>query len=237
MPDFVSLITCYYNQPKMLGRQLQCWSEYPEPVRQRFRIIIVDDASQSPAEPIIRASGLPVELYRIDQDIPWNMHGACNLGAHVGEGWLLRIDIDHVLLAAEAQRLLDFRPKPKVWYRFNREWAKPSADGYETGWRKPHVNSFLLHRDLYWRAGGYDEDYAGIYTGDTDFHENLNRAGKLGAIPITLRTYADVEDSSTPGLSRGPEQKEMATRVRRAKVRRGATRATNPLRFPWHRVL
>lgn len=214
----------------MLERQLQTWAQYPADVLRRLRFIVVDDGSPQPAEPVVRSYSLPVELYRIDVDIPWNMHGACNLGAHLAQGWILRTDLDHVLLPDRAAGLLDVDAQPDTWYRFDREWS----DGIETGWRKPHVNSLLLHRDLYWLAGGYDEDYAGMYYGDGEFFRNLKMVGKLGHIPITLRTCKDVPDSMTPGLSRKKDAARIA--ALRARKRLDA-RATNPLRFPWHRVL
>lgn len=212
---------------------MQTWAQYPDDVLRRFRFIVVDDGSPQPAEPVVRGYGLPVELYRIDVDIPWNMHGACNLGAHLAQGWILRTDLDHVLLPERARALLEFDAKPDTWYRFDREWS----DGSQTGWRKSHVNSLLLHRDLYWKAGGYDEDYAGYHFGDIEFFGNLDLVGKCGHIPITLRTCKDVPDSMTPDLPRGKDHVREAWRIRNRKRVQRATKATNPLRFAWHRVL
>src|SRR5690606_5074751 len=181
--DSVTLVTTYYRQPQMLAKQLETWGQYSPDVLDKFRFIVVDDGSPEPAKDVIKSAPPSVlgklDLYRIEIDIPWNHPGARNLGCHVApHGWILRVDLDHVLLPEQAGVLLAFTPRKKHWYRLRREWVKTRADGTEErGWRKPHVDSYLIHRSLYWEAGGYDEDYSGCY-----FCVDLEFFRLLGAI-------------------------------------------------------
>ena len=36
-----------------------------------------------------------------------------------------------------------------------------------------HMNSFLIHKDWYWEAGGYDESFTGHHHGDREFIERI----------------------------------------------------------------
>ena len=83
-PQTVRMIYPYYENPKMLERQVENWNRYAGELRGALRIILVDDGSTKyPAEPIFKHCKMPKKLYRVKEDIPWNQHGARNLGAKV----------------------------------------------------------------------------------------------------------------------------------------------------------
>lgn len=245
MIDSLTLVTTYYCQPLMLERQVEVWHAWPPEILERIRIVLVDDGSPPPleAETVLeRLALLPrlrqrLSLYRIDEDIPWNHPGARNLGCHVApHGWLLRVDLDHALRHEAAARLLDIAPRKARFYRFEREQLHAGESGIEVRPRKPHVDSYLMHRTLYWKVGGYDEDYSGCYyCVDTEFFRNLWFA-RCHVLPIPLTTYADIADSSTPALSRGPEMAAECKRRREDKHRRRAFAPERPLRFSWRAV-
>lgn len=249
MTEF-TLIVPYYRNPLMLVRQINEWIHYPEGVK----IICVDDGSPEPAWPIMSEAGPlyfwgnRLQLYRIGVDIPWNRGGARNLGAHVAETeWILHADIDHVLPADAALALLDFQPSPKHWYRFPR-FRKGKADetrkkdkvpdDCEYGEIHPHVDSYLVRRDVYWQVGGYDEDFSGCLGGGNMFLHLLEKhqPSELLTTPIRLEVYtrSEIADASDCTLSR---DKEEYTRRRRDWIKRGCPKAKNPLRFPWTREL
>lgn len=245
----ISIIIPYYRNPLMLAEQLFTWNRYPS----GFRFIIVDDGSPEPAAEIVTREASTrtlecLELYRIEVDIPWNRGGARNLGAEVAQTpWLVQVDIDHVMPPDAAIELLGFRPDPRRWYRFSR-YRKGRADATrkkdkispeETfGQIHPHVDSYLCTRELYWRVGGYDEDYSGCLGGGNPFLKQLERAAEVDLAPpeIHLHVYARdaIADASDTTLSRSSEE---YSRRRREKESSGRTRAVNPLRFPWARVL
>lgn len=240
MPEF-TLIVPYYRNAAMLARQAEEWAQYPSAVQ----VIVVDDGSPEPAEPIVRGSR--AQVYRIGVDIPWNRGGARNLGATVARtDWIVHVDIDHLLPAASADRLLHFKPHPGAWYRFPR-WRVGAAD--ETRMKDkvpreetfaqihPHIDSYLIERSHFWRVGGYDEDYSGCLGGGTPFLKSVEKRTPVSMlpdhVPLHVFTRDAVPDASDFSLSR--ETGEF-TRRRKDKERRGDTTPQRPLRFPWERV-
>lgn len=252
----ISVVVPYYRNPKMLELHLKTWANYSQEVRDTMRLIIVDDGSPEPAEPIVsvwnKQGRLPVELYRIKEDIPWNRGGARNLGTDVAQTpWLLHMDIDHILPAASALQLTywfsagDETPHPRNWYRFMR-FRVGEADETRNkdsitrdckfGPVKPHIDSYLCSKALYWSIGGYDEDYSGCLGGGSPFLKQMEEASSPTVLPYPLHVYTRhaVPDSSDMSLSRDTRE---YSRRRKAKEAAGNTKAKNPLRFTWERQL
>jgi hypothetical protein len=182
----------------------------------------VDDGSPEAASEIVRQSASAalqrrIDLYRIQVDIPWNRGGARNLGTYQAQtDWVVHVDIDHVLSADSAKRLLEFQADPHRWYRFERyrngradETRRKDKIPDEVAYGKihPHIDSYLCTRDLYWAAGGYNEDFSGCLGGGSPFLAELERASgrPLMAPPdATLSVYTRdvVPDASDHTLSR-----------------------------------
>lgn len=257
----ISVIVPYYRNVEMLKVHLDIWASYSEEVCRQMRLIVVDDGSPEPASRVFgdwfteRGMGytqpFKVELYRIHPDIPWNRGGARNLGAWVTpDEWLLHMDIDHVLPPRAAETLATFMrvpPSHSDWYRFERyrygradeTRRKDKIDPESTfGKIKPHIDSYLCRRSLYWKVGGYDEDYSGCLGGGSPFLQQLERAAPVQVLPepICLHVYtrSTCKDASDFSLSRDTSE---YSRRRKAKEARGDTKAKNPLRFSWGRVI
>lgn len=250
--DGFTLIVPYYRNVDMLRRQLANWAYYDPAIR----IVLVDDGSPESAESVIKEVGFSwatfegrLSIYRIKKDIPWNRGGARNLGATVCETqWLMHMDIDHVLPIQCSNKLLESdKIKPTHWYRFPRyrigaadETRKkdliPSKATF--GQIKPHIDSYLCTKNLYWLVGGYDEDYSGCLGGGSPFLKQLEAAAPVSLLPgeISLHVYTrDIcADASDFSLSRDTEE---YTRRRQLKEKIGRTKAIKPLRFEWERVL
>jgi hypothetical protein len=236
----------------MLRRQIEEWNLYPS----GLKVICVDDGSPEPALPIINEfisvftfNTTCVELYRIEIDRPWNRSGARNLGAHVATtDWIIQVDIDHVLPADAAKSLVhNFSPDPQRWYRFPRirrgkadETRKkdPIPDDQEYGQIHPHVDSYLVRRDFYFKVGGYNEDFAGAIGGGNEFLRRLEKQQRVELLPLPIRlevyTRDVIKDASDWSLSR---DKTEYSKRRRIIERNGSPKPTNPLRFPWKRQL
>ena len=247
----ITMIVPYYRQPKMLALQLRAWCKYSPATRENLRFIIVDDCSPEPALDVINDhDDVPLELYRVKVDIPWNRSMARNLGSKVAEtDWLLHVDTDHVLPPEAAERLVaQYVHFPRdYWYKFRR-YRIGKADEtrmkdmiprhIEFGEIKPHVDSFLCTKDLYWKVGGYDPDYAGCLGGGGAFLRQLKVAGKECIAPsdtyLHVYTRDKVPDSSIFTLNRDTSE---YGRRRREKERAGKTKVVNPIRYPWERVL
>jgi hypothetical protein len=244
----LTLIVPYYRQPLMLARQLEEWEKYPAGIE----FLVVDDGSPEPAREVLARTSAPMRdrlrLYRIGVDLAWNREGARNLGAaKVTTEWLVQIDIDHILPAAASAHLVEYDPSPHFWYKFPR-WRNGKADetrmkdalarDVEFGEVKPHIDSYLITREMYWGINGYDEDFVGCLGGGTDFLHRLERnygAALMLPADICLHVYTrdKIADASVSTLSRDTRRGKQIARhksVLRAKPIR-------PLRFPWVREL
>lgn len=228
----------YYENPGMLRRQLACWGAYGPEARAAMDVIVVDDGSpRSPALEVLAGfGGLALRLYRINENIPWNQHGARNLAAKAagkGDRWLLMTDMDHLLEPDQAAALAQLKPRPDRHYVFDRI-SLPGRVAY-----KRHCNSFLVTREAYWQAGGYDEDYCGSYGGDGPFLRALRAVAPEAQCAARLvRVPREVQaDASTTDWDRtGPLKDEYRAR-QKAKNKAGRDRPENPLRFTWSRQL
>ena len=251
--SLISLIIPYFNQPLMLARHLDEWAKYAPGVRDAFRFVIVDDGSPDPIPADTRqqiAHAADIALYRIDDDIPWNRGGARNLAAREClTPWLLMLDIDHVLTADNAARLVAHLPlrNGDVWYRFPRERIGRAdetrrkdkiPDDCERGPVKPHIDSYLVSRAAYWQAGGYNESFSGCLGGGTIFLDHmLEEFGEpqlLDDVTLQVHTRHSVPDANTPGLSRDLTEFHVRKHALRAA---GKLRGHDPVRFKWRRVL
>jgi hypothetical protein len=245
VPD-LTLVMPYYENGGMLARQYEGWRKWPKESRERLKVVLVDDGSQTaPAATVARPRGLPaIEIYRVLEDIPWHQHGARNLGAHVApDGWLLLTDMDHVLEPEAAASLFERLPSlnPKAIHTLDRievDTRKPTLD--RNGNPKPHPNSFVATRELYWQIGGYDEDLTGVYGTDGFFRQRAFTIGRRAHIDIPLvRYWRDIiPDASTTTLprkeGRDPGHKD---RILAEKKARGEADVVNVLKFEWERVL
>lgn len=249
--DGFTLVVPFYRNVDMLRRQLACFSRYDE----RIKIVLVDDGSPEHAMDVIRGAGYNwqtfggrLEVYRILEDIPWNRGGARNLGATVcTTDWLMHVDIDHILPITCAARMLETDGvRPMRWYRFPRYRVgtadetrkKDLIDKDATfGAIKPHIDSYLCTKALFWRIGGYDEDYSGCLGGGSPFLRQMEREVIPGLMPpdvhLHVYTRSACLDASDNTLSRDTSE---YSRRRKAKEAAKDTKAKNPLRFKWERV-
>lgn len=245
MINTLTLCLPYYRAPQMLRKQLEVMESYPL----QIRIAIVDDGSPEPALPIVQgfSHGLRsrIDLYRIGVDIPWNRGGARNLASLEAQTqWLCHLDTDHVLPADCAARLLAFNPSAKHWYRFER-YRQGAADSTRRkdqidpaakfGKIHPHIDSYLCTKDMYWKAGGYNEDFSGCLGGGSPFLAEMSKFARPSMLPgdIHLHVYTTdaIEDASVQTLSR--DKDEFA---RRKASMRGKYKGSNPIRFEWQRL-
>lgn len=240
----LTFVIPYYDNPGMLAHQYGLWRKYKDEQKERVDIVLVDDGSpNAPAIDVPRPAGLPVlSIYRVKEDKPWHQHGARNLGAYVAQGpWLFMTDMDHVMPRKSLKRLLKEQDEAIV-YTFPRVDAPDLTPTLgRDGQHKPHPNTFALHRNLYWRVGGYDEDYCGIYGTDGMFRSRLFAAAgvrHLRRAPIIRYPREVIGDASTRTLARkegrDPDAKR---RVADRKRVEGRESSVSTLQFEWERVL
>lgn len=176
MPNLDKRITIgitYFND----GDYLQDWIKQIELFPNLTEVIIVDDGSQD--EPITfhldAFKRMPewapdIKVYRVPDDLGFNSHGCRNLIAKVAETPLLQFfDIDMLMYPPTIGRMLRTQWREDAIYHhsffnsFNQKmWG---------AWG--HMNCFLIHKDLYWKAGGYDESFTGHHWGDREFLDRI----------------------------------------------------------------
>lgn len=233
----IALVYAYYENGGMLDHQMSEWASYAPEVQKHFHAIIVDDGSPTdPAAGHVQDVGFPIELFRVKQNIPWNSVGAKNLAMkHAPESFCLVSDIDHVLRPGEARKLVNMDLKRDHFYLPTRFWD----DGRPV---RVHANTFLLHRDLYWKVGGFDEDFAGWWGGSGPFHAILRvHAKEVQTSEFFMYHYGrhTIPDASTREWGRGRESSYHWSKnlELHAKVHRGPYIAENHIRFEWEKIL
>lgn len=242
----LSLVIPYYRNPGQLALQYATWASWGAEMKAQTEIVVVDDGSPEPAADVTRPDGLPaLSIYRVIEDRPWHQHAARNLGAHVAHGpWLLLTDMDHVLTADAAKALFKRmgRLDPGAAYflhRIDADTMTPTLGS--DGQPKPHPNSFVMTRDLYWRVGGYDEDFCGIYGTDGLFKKRLfdiAARGFLKHVPLVRYSRDVMPDASTSTLPRKEGRRPGAKQaVIAMKAAAGRSETVTTLAFPWERVL
>jgi glycosyltransferase involved in cell wall biosynthesis len=173
----ITLAFTYYNAPIMLEKQIEVWKTYKGlPVE----ILVIDDGSPVPAMNILRRHAKEVEnlrLIRIREDIHMNLPGARNLAfKEATHNWVFQMDIDHTIFRDSVKKSIDqFKVKEELYI----------PDRYramEDGTFQPltrHSDSFILHKDMFWDVGGYDEELREYYYSGPCFllRKALKRAG------------------------------------------------------------
>lgn len=159
----LSVITHVYNQPEGMARHVAFWKSLDPQLAAQIEFICVDDFSEEALA--IERGALNLRLFRVTDDIDWNMPGCKNLGALMARAdWLLFFDCDNVIDEPGLRALVNAigQLKPDTLYNFRR------ID--ETGQDvPPHINTLLMSRSGFFKAGGMDEDFSGHY-GYEDVH-------------------------------------------------------------------
>ena len=227
----------YYENGKMLDRHIEEWAGYSTECKAKLNIILVDDGSPNdPALPHIKDIGIPIQLYRIKKDIPWNQNGARNLAmTHAAIGWCLLTDMDHLLSGTQLERIYKANWNPKQVYRPLR--IKSNGTSY-----KRHPNSYLMIRDTYWKTGGYDEAFAGYYGTDSTFRRRLKRVTQVidsDAFYLVLYGRDDIQDASTSPDRYGRKgTKFYVSHNKELNQRKKLTpKPIRPLNFEWERLI
>lgn len=225
----------FYRNGSMLRVQQDAWARWPDDLRERLTVVIVDDGSpDNTALDNVQPCDYDLQIYRILVNKPWNQNGARNLAMHVApDGWCLVTDFDHVLERDQAASAFQWRRHGGEYYIPARRLAE-SHEPY-----KRHPNSYILTKELFWRTGGCDEDFCGTYGSDSTFRRAIAAAGRRVEVArpvLTLYGRQVVADASTTdwGRKQSPYHSVNFPELRAKK--KETYRAVNPLRFPWERV-
>ncbi len=236
-----NIIHTYYNEKDFLKKQLE---KYKQCSNYYNKIIIVDDASRTPAEPIIKNFNINIDVYRVIYDIGFNSHGCRNLGMDKTDtDWNLLIDIDWEIDIDTIKEINNFiksgtTDNQKV-YTFSISNKNKEA-----------INVFLIHKDTFWAATGYDEELTNMHTGDDLFYESLKESGAILSRTIWEATplrkgrkiiFSDVDitiyDNEKMVLYQPGSKTDWDT-MRNAVARRNRLKGPKPIiTFSWEKIL
>lgn len=243
----LSLCLAFYRNQGMLTEQLRVWAGYPDDVKARVEVIIIDDGSPEAAIDVSRPAGLPTVTIGRLADVadpftpPWRQDAARNRAAHEAVGtWLFLSDMDHVLPADSLRALLARCDAGQdVVYSFQRLDAPdltPKRDA--RGNIHPHPNTYAMRKTRYWSVGGFDEEFCGIYGTDGYWRRQLldrSTLVHLETVPVVRYSREVIPDASTR-VDRNQFRDD--GRVRRRLVEKQLRQEpTKVLSVPWQRQL
>ena len=222
----ITLVYSYYDNPEMFIHQQRVWGTYSKQAKNDVEIIVTDDCSSNyPAKNHIleNTKKLKFRLFTIDEKVKWNWLECRNIGAkYANSMWVLMTDMDHVVSRKVIDSLL-FRVDKlhhSFIYQFGRVKA-PDMSAY-----KHHNDTFFLRKKLFWRCGGYDEDYAGLYGTSGRFRRRLYSVARgnqqFSDLKLILYGREVIPDASTTEFARkeGRKSNELEV-VRRWKEKNG----------------
>jgi hypothetical protein len=167
----------YYNDKSALIQQILGWSEWPTELKLQIEFIVFDDCSSDDerAAGIIAdvVDGLDLTVKVITAQPPkrtWNIGGGRNSIMSEAKGcWVMLMDIDFKVPVKLTQNIVSAtrNSRKRQVFKFTRIVPNKGIYFGKNGTQHPAIA--LLHRDLYWEAGGCDEDFVGAY-GYTDPH-------------------------------------------------------------------
>lgn len=165
----LTLGTTYYNCPELLNQFLDHHQEYFD------EIIVVDDGSDVPAENYIKNKN-KIKLYRVPIDYGFNSHGCRNLiMTETSNDWVVLLDVDRLLVdpkvAVDIIKTKNLKDDTLYLFEMFSNYNDPDTV-------HSSVNDFLVNKNHFWKAGGYDEEIIGMRTGDREYREQMKHFGK-----------------------------------------------------------
>jgi predicted glycosyltransferase involved in capsule biosynthesis len=224
MKKDLTLSLSYYNDEDYLFNHTKKWKEY----NKLINLQIIDDCSN---ESIDQSSlfeeliEMNVSLYRILEDIVWNIPGVRNLGASVANSeWILFCDMDQYFEKKEIKKIVNLLKKEKLdknnFYSFQRK------NGVRT------AGTMLMTKDLFWSCGGYDEDLVGNYGhNDPLLREQLI---SIGSKEVVLENIICQQIKADCALDRSGNS--INEEKFKQKIKNLPRKEMNILRFSWEKI-
>ena len=195
----VSVIIPILNSHEVVRRQILHFEKMNLP--DDVEVIMVDDGSTPPIE--VTTTLKNFKLIHTNDFRAWTWPLARNRGAKEAQGtYFIMADLDHIITRDFIDCVLSFTGDH---IRINREFAVLDERGTLTQDHEvlkeygitqkrlddrgvkltPHRNQFAIHRDLYWKLGGFREDRIGLpypQREDGDFNKKWQQLYTKGEI-------------------------------------------------------
>ena len=228
----LSLISHYYNHPKMVRDMIAYWEQLPDIFLSQVEFILVDDCSeQCPVLPT--STKINIKVYRVTTNLPWNQAGARNLGAFNATGeWALYFDIDQTFYAEPMLGVLANldRLDPMVLYYFQ---IKELIDITNNTPLQFAPCTFLVNLAKFKQHGMYDEDFVGHYGYEDLYMPKVWEANGGKRVLFNDSIYFEDMGFGTTNLDRDLSHN---LRLAQEKMARGPKNSTGMIRFEWKQV-
>ncbi len=159
------IITSYNNDELTIAHVKQCMKSTPHEI-----IVVNDGGDPSLKEKIEKIPRKCNVIYaRINEDILWNYHGACNLGVWLSTGdYLMFEDNDNMPTERTYQEMLEVFKDPKIGRvvgtkRMEIEMEDLDKEWTQKGSRGPNQGTSMIRREVYLKLKGQDERFCGQY--------------------------------------------------------------------------
>jgi glycosyltransferase involved in cell wall biosynthesis len=133
----LSVVTHVYNEQATMDVHVNFWKTLPAEILSQVEFLCVDDCSDVPLT--IQRGHLNLRLFRVIDEIDWNMPGCKNLAVAMSRAdWLLFFDVDNLLDARGFSMIVGALGslQRSTMYRFRR-----IQDGKEVD---SHINTMVL---------------------------------------------------------------------------------------------
>lgn len=147
--------------------------------------VIVDDGSPISYE--IPKFNLNLRWIRINEDIPWNMAGARNLGVTYALSDNIFInDVDFYLLPDTLEYMAHHKPCGRMIYKVGLD--------INGKWARGHCNAWFMSRARFMRFFGVDEEFSGNWGREDDMFAKLHKwsGSRLKYIPKKYRAIRTI---------------------------------------------
>ncbi len=239
----------FYNERERFELLVENWITWSDEVKRKVQIVLIDDCSPSPVhtwftpDVVSRLGGLNIVVYRITTDLQWNTPGALNLGFTVAPTpWVLTMDSDCTFNAEDIEKFLDANPTEDAYYRFRRQRQGDGCKAENLMNTAPLPCSFLMHKNIFWHVGGFDEEFTGSRSGgyaifDGYFHL---RCANLGYMRYLWLDVTAIEWMPSVASMERPKENRSHYRINK-KIMYAKREGTLPvkteiLRFDWDRT-
>lgn len=217
----ITLSLSYFNDINYLHKHLNEWVKYKDLIN--FQII--DDCSEIPLVNLIdknTLTALDIKIFRILDDLKWNIPGVRNLGSAVCDTeWILICDMDQYF----------FRDDIEIMYKFINKENNNYFYSFARNGKTQTAGTMLISLENYWKVGGYEEDFTGNYGWNDPFFRfklnSFNIPEKIISEIICKEQFADCT------LDRSGNKKNKKKYDK--KVSNKLLNTTNILRFNWKR--
>lgn len=219
----ITLSLSYYNDIEYLDKHFSEWVNYKDLIN--FQII--DDCSEVPLINLVDdviLKELGIKIYRVLDDIKWNIPGVRNLGAAVcNTDWILICDMDQYF----------FRKDIETMYKFTDLGSKNEFYSFARKDKTQTAGTMLISLDNYWKVGGYDEDLIGNYGwNDPLFRKKLEHSKINEKIISDIICKEQFADCKLDRKGNNKNKKKFKKKVKNLNLI-----SSNILRFNWKREI